>query len=126
MSNPIPRIIYDLFPAHLSAAPAGLIADPKTFTSINSIAGTYHLDTTRVIVTETHILVAQDTPEGAQIVFNESYPEGSFYQSASREDDSVVVTTSGKVLAFKKDMNCGCGSRLRSWNPYKTLYSTQG
>jgi len=126
MTSSNPRIIYDLFPALLSAAPAGLIEDPKTFTSVNDIEGTYHLDTTRVIVTETHVLVAQDTPDGAQIVFNESYPEGNFYQSASREDDSVVVTTSGKVLAFKKDMNCGCGSRLRGWNPYKTLYSTKG
>ena len=33
------------------------------------------------------------------------------------------TTVSGKRFAFKKDTNCGCGSRLRSWNPYKTLSS---
>lgn len=119
-----PKIIYDLFPAHVSAAPANLIPDPIEFTSLSTIQGTYQLDTARVIVTETHVLIAQDTPNGAQIVFNETYT--NFYKSAAQNLDSVVVTSSGKVLAFKKDESCGCGSRLRSWNPYKTLYSTKG
>lgn len=119
-----PKIIYDLFPAHVSAAPANLIPEPTEFTSLSTIEGTYQLDTARVIITQTHILIAQDTPSGAQIVFNEEYQ--NFYQSAAPNLDSVVVTKSLKVLAFKKDESCGCGSRLRSWNPYKTLYSTQG
>lgn len=122
--NPTPKIIYDLFPAHVSAAPAGLIPDPTEFTSLSTIEGTYQLDTARVVVTETHVFIAQDTPNGAQVVFNELYE--TFYRSAVPTEDSVVVTKSLKVLAFKKDESCGCGSRLRSWNPYKTLYSTRG
>lgn len=126
MTSHTPKIIYDLFPAHVSAAPAGLILEPKEFTSLSTVEGTYQISTARVIVTETHILIAQDTPEGAQVVFNESYSTENFFKSPTPEQDSVVVTASGKVIAFKKDTNCGCGSRLRSWNPYKTLYSTRG
>jgi hypothetical protein len=126
MTSPVPKIIYDLFPAHVSAAPANTIAEPKEFTSLSTLPNTYQIDTARVIVTETHILIAQDTPEGAQVVFNEGYSPENFFRSATPEQDSVVVTLSGKVIAFKKDTNCGCGSRLRSWNPYKTLYSTKG
>lgn len=117
-------IRYDLFPAYVAAAPANLLDDPKTLTSVTTLEGVYRLDTARVVVTDTHIVIAQDSPAGAQIVFNEEYEH--FYQSTTRDYDSVVVTKSGKVLAFKKDNNCGCGSRLRSWNPYKTLYSTKG
>jgi hypothetical protein len=124
VSKPANLIRYDLFPAYVAAAPANLLDDPKTLTSLSTLEGVYRLDTARVVVTDTHILIAQDSPAGAQIVFNEPYEH--FYQSAVRDDDSVVVTKSGKVLAFKKDNNCGCGSRLRSWNPYKTLYSTKG
>lgn len=124
MTNP--RIIYDLFPAHVSAAAAGTILEPKEFTSLSTLPNTYQIDTARVVITETHIFIAQDTPEGAQVIFNETYSPENFFKSAAPEDDSVIVTTSGKVLAFKKDTNCGCGSRLRSWNPYKTLYSTKG
>jgi len=126
MTSHIPKIIYDLFPAHVSAAPAGTISEPKEFTSLSTLPNTHQIDTARVVVTETHIFIAKDTPEGAQIVFNEPYSTENFFRSPTHEQDSVVVTDSGKVLAFKKDTNCGCGSRLRSWNPYKTLYSIKG
>jgi len=43
--------------------------------------------------------------------------------SGSRDVDSQLLTESGKGLAFRRQDNCGCGSRLRAWNPYKTLNS---
>jgi hypothetical protein len=85
--------------------------------------GSYYIGTARVIITDTNITIAADDAAGPQIVFNERYT--SFEKSTSPETDSYVITESGKMLAYKKDNNCGCGSRLRSWNPYKTLQSNR-
>lgn len=87
--------------------------------SFEPTQGSNYLEITRVIVTDTLILVAKDGNDGPQIVFRETYDQ--FIPSDESTKDSFVVTTSGKMIAFKKDTGCGCGSRLRGWNPYKTL-----
>ena len=115
------QIIYDVFPAHFAIAAPDVYADVHTQTSSPPSADTYYLQTTRVIVTDTNITVAQDTPGGPQIMFNEPYT--LFEKSAAPAIDSYIVTKSGKTIAFKKDTNCGCGSTLRGWNPYRTLNS---
>lgn len=115
------KIRTDIFPAHLAVVPAGFFEDVTELKSAPANEGAYYLATTRVVVTDSHIVVAQDGPNGAQIVFREEYDE--YLPGESTKVDFRVVTKSGKMLAFKKDTNCGCGSRLRSWNPYSTLNS---
>jgi hypothetical protein len=117
------QILHDVFPAHVALVPADAIIDVHTLTSYPNPMGSYYIKTARVIITDTNITIASDSAEGPQIVFNERYT--SFEKSTSPETDSYVVTESGKMLAYKKDVNCGCGSRLRSWNPYKTLQSNR-
>ena len=115
------KIRADIFPAHLAVVPAGFTDDVTSLNSSPATKDAYYLATTRVIVTYEIIIVAQDSPTGAQIVFRERYNE--FLPSPDKKSDYRVVTESGKMLAFKKDSNCGCGSRLRSWNAYKTIDS---
>ena len=115
------RVILDRFPCHLAAIAAGKIEDVTTMRSFEPTEGSTYLEITRVIITDEHILVAKDSPEGPQIVFRETYQ--TFIASEKSTEDSFVVTSSGKMIAFKKDTGCGCGSRLRGWNPYKTLNS---
>lgn len=115
------RILLDRFPCHLAAIGPGQIEDVTTMRSFEPTPGANYLEITRVIVTDEHILVAKDGPTGPQIVFRETYT--TFVPSEKAIEDSFIVTTSGKMLAFKKDTGCGCGSRLRGWNPYKTLNS---
>jgi hypothetical protein len=115
------QIIYDLFPSHLVVAPANFTTDVHDLQSSPPTKDAYYLQTNRIIISGTHITVAADSPEGPSIIFNERY--ASFEKSSHPNFDSYVVTESGKMLAFKKDTNCGCGSRLRSWNPYRTLGS---
>lgn len=115
------KIRLDVFPAHLAVVPAGFLEDITGLNSAPATEGAHYLATTRVIVTDEVVVVAQDSPDGAKIVFRERYDE--FFPGESTKNDSRVVTTSGKVLAFKKDTNCGCGSRLRGWNAYKTINS---
>lgn len=111
----------DRFPCHLVAISADKVEDVTTLRSFEPTKGSTYMEITRVIVTDEHIVVAKDGDQGPQIVFRETYQE--FIPSEKSTLDSFVVTSSGKMLAFKKDTGCGCGSRLRGWNPYKTLNS---
>jgi hypothetical protein len=110
------RPIYDVFPADLCAAPADYVGE---LTPTSAADNTYRVGTCRVVLTQTHVLVAVDSPEGPQIVFREAYV--AFERGARPSETSTVTTESGKRLAFRKNETCGCGSRLRSWNPVKTL-----
>lgn len=111
------KIIYDVFPAKLVAAAPGLIDDFMLLSLAPPTEGGYYIDRARVIATENKLLVAVDSPEGAQIVFQETYV------TFAKDDISRFVTESGKMFVVQRDTNCGCGSRLRAWNPFKTLYS---
>jgi hypothetical protein len=113
------KIIYDIFPAHIAVLPADVLEDPRDLSSMPTSENAYYVNKTRVVLTETAIFVAQDSPEGAKIIFRESYID--FFKSKTPSEDSHIITSSGKMLAFKKDHACGCGSRLRSWNAYNTI-----
>lgn len=115
------NIILDRFPCHLVAVPAGFTDDVSTLQSDPPTPGAKYLEVTRVILTDEGIIVAKDGHEGPQIVFQERYETVDI--SKNPKNDTRVVTISGKMLVFKKDTNCGCGSRLRGWNPYRTLNS---
>lgn len=115
------QILLDRFPCHLAAIAAGKVEDVTTLRSFEPTKGANYLEITRVIVTDEMVIVAKDSPEGPQIVFREAYE--TFIPSEKAAEDSWVVTKTGKMLAFKKDTGCGCGSRLRGWNPYRTLNS---
>jgi hypothetical protein len=115
------RIILDVFPAHLAAVPEGFTDDVTALNSYPATKDARYLATTRVVVTDTEVVVALDSPNGPVIAFMESYNE--FLPGKTRDSEHRIVTKSGKMLAFVKDTNCGCGSRLRGWNPYNTLNS---
>jgi hypothetical protein len=114
------KILKDVFPAHLAVVAPNVLEDVYDLKSSPATKDAYYLATTRVIVTDEVVVVAQDSPNGARIVFQEKYET---FLPVNSAEDSRVITVSGKMLAFKKDTNCGCGSRLRSWNPYKTITS---
>lgn len=123
MSN-VQKVSFDLFPAHVALAPEGLLEDPLLLSSAPASAGSYYISVARVLIFGDRVVVVQEFPsQGAVVVFNEAIK--NFYKAASRDQDSIVITVSGKILAFKKDSSCGCGSRLRSWNPYRVLYSNK-
>jgi len=117
------QIKQDVFPAHLQVAQAGSYATPQEMRSNPPMDDTYYLSKTRIVVTDKNIVVAHDSNTGPVIVFREEYVEHA--KSNVDTEDSYVITVTGKMLVFSKDVNCGCGSRLRSWNPYKHLYSSK-
>jgi hypothetical protein len=117
------KIEVDIFPAHFQVAPADVFTDVSTLNSHPRQQGAFYVGTTRVLIMNVEgnqiVLVAQDSPEGAQIIFREKIAE----LQEPTDGTYRLITVSGKALAFSKDTNCGCGSRLRSWNPYRTMNS---
>ena len=117
------KILLDRFPCHLAAIAPDKIDDVTTLRSFEPTPGSTYLEITRIVITDELVMVAKDGQNGPQIVFREAYE--TYIPSEDPKTDSWVVTKSGKMLAFKKDTGCGCGSRLRGWNPYKTLTSSK-
>lgn len=89
--------------------------------------GTRQVATARVIISANpdRITIAQDGPQGPEVVFQESYDPASYFRNllntrtTTAGTESYLTTLSGKQIAFLRDSSCGCGSRLKSWNPYK-------
>lgn len=115
------KVVHDLFPAFIAVAPEGTYEKVQMMTSSPISEGAYGVTKTRVVVSDTRIIVAVDHNDGPRIIFSEAYTE--FHKSNDRNEDSYVITENGKMIAYKYDANCGCGSRLRSWNPYRHVYS---
>lgn len=115
------RVLYDLFPAFVAVVPSDHPTPAGELSSAPPTKGSRQVNTARVIITDSRIIIATDSPTGPLVVFNEQYDPavGPFYKSPTKATDSYITTVSGKRLAFKRDDDCGCGSRLRSWNPYR-------
>lgn len=80
--------------------------------------------TARVVVFNDHIMIAMDGNDGPKVIFNQKIDPNTFKKASKSSEDSYVQTLNGIKIAYRKDENCGCGSRLRSWNPYRSLNST--
>jgi hypothetical protein len=116
------RSLADVFPAVAWIAPPNTVAVSDLATSGPSPEGTRKIDRVRVVLLGNNILIAQDSPEGPKLVFREG-----FTSRLVNGKTNTIKTDTGKVIAFTKDDNCGCGSRLRTWNPYgqnSSVYST--
>lgn len=113
----MPSIIADVFPATVALAQADFEVPIEELTSAPPTPGTIQINTSRVVLSQTRIVIGKDAPGGPQIVFSEEIVPGSYHKSPHSRD-SFVTTVSGKKIAFRKDSSCGCGSRLRSWRPF--------
>jgi hypothetical protein len=103
----------DVFPALIKLAPPGSLSDYTTLQTTGDVPqGTRRVDRSRAVVINNVLIIAQDSPEGPFVVFKEAI-EGMTQEGKT----SHVLTVSGKIIAISKDDNCGCGSRLRGWNP---------
>lgn len=111
-------IMHDVFPAYVVVVSPD---DPTPVDEIHSAPptpGAANFTIARVVVTKDKILIAVDANGGPRVIYEEGIqPETHFRASNPREKDSFVTTLSGQKIAYKKDTACGCGSRLRSWNP---------
>lgn len=114
----------DLFPSIVYVAPPGSY---ESITELDPLGGkppgVRKVDRSRVVIYDGKIFVVIDSPEGPQLVFREGVVE---YIKNDDNKSHHALTESGKIMAFTKDTNCGCGSRLRSWSPFGNYLSATG
>ncbi len=111
----------DIFPATIVLLPADNAMAASALSPASPVSDGVNLNTIRLVVMGGQVLLAQDSPSGPQVVFSEAVDMDSLHKDSS---GGYLTTVSGRKLAWNKDSSCGCGSRLRSWRPYKHVGST--
>jgi hypothetical protein len=121
------KVLHDFFPATVLAVPAGAVEDFTTLSTLERAPeGGRFVERTRVVVltddqNRRQIMVAADHHSGPRLIFHERL--SNFNWSGDRKVDSQALTESGKIIVFRYVQGCNCGSRLRSWSPYRTMDS---
>jgi len=121
------RVLHDLFPAFITVVPPNVVDDFRSVAvkSSDLPTGARYLERVRIVVTSDDkgdiVMVAADHHTGPRLIFSERLADLNW--SGNKTDDSQLITQSGKIIAFKYQKGCNCGSRLRSWSPYQTMDS---
>jgi hypothetical protein len=121
------RVLHDLFPAFITVVPPNVVDDFRSVAvkSSDLPTGARYLERVRIVVTSDDkgdiVMVAADHQTGPRLIFSERLADLNW--SGNKTDDSQLITESGKIIAFKYQKGCNCGSRLRSWSPYQTMDS---
>lgn len=122
------RVIFDIFPAKVlviaeQESNADLSLEDLAYTT--PVPNSRKVDAVRVVLTEATVMIAGDSSNGPVLIFQEKYDPSTLVLNKNKSKPGRLVTVNGKIIVFQKDENCGCGSKLRSWNPYRTVYSTK-
>ena len=111
-------ILTDLFPALVAVYPSSVLSgavSPFSGFGVSNDGATKFYES-RVIVHKNLVIVGADSPRGPQTMFkanvSEVFKDGSYTR---------VLTSQGDLVVFAKSKGCGCGTRLRSWNPYGSV-----
>lgn len=114
----------DSFPATFVITAPDFPTPVEQLTSRPPTEGAAPLAITRVIVSDDRVMVLVDDVAGPKRVFEEAIDPNTHVKGTNYVD-SHVVTLTGKKLAWRKDSTCGCGSRLRSFRPFKYMSSSK-
>lgn len=109
--------LLDVTPALVVLVSLDSLSDISSFTvKSEKPKGARKVDNSRVVLIDNQLIIARDTPDGVKVVFHEQV------ENYTRDGDNYrILTSTKKVVAIAKDKNCACGTRLKSWNPYKEL-----
>ena len=107
----------DIFPAICALyAPEYANTHEKPFELVGfSDKGAEKFVECRVIVHNSTLFVGIDTPRGPKTIFSDTYAPENVFQASPY---TRVLTNQGYLVVIGVSKGCGCGSRLRSWNPY--------
>lgn len=120
------KILYDLFPGQAVVTPSG--TEISNFSSISFNDARYlqnarKVGPVRIVVTDEVIMIAADSNSGPMLIFQEKYDKSTLVLAKGKIRESRLKTVTGKSIILSKDDDCGCGSKLRGWNPYRTMHS---
>ncbi len=114
------RIAADVFPAVIAIAPEGSIELSELLPKGQAPDKTRKVSRCRVVVLDNFLMIVRDYPDTPQkLIFREEL------LTLAKDKDGVWrgVTENNKLIAFRKDKDCDCGTTLASWNPYAWSHS---
>lgn len=122
------KALHDYFPCTIVAVPPNVVelASAVTTSPSSLPQGAKILDNVRLVIMQDEksliLMIAGDHHAGPRLIFSERLADLTW--SGNKMNDSQALTQSGKIIAFRKTQGCSsCGSRLRSWSPYRTMDS---
>lgn len=127
------RVLRDVVPAEIIAIQAGgapssfideyLNSDVVTRRALHLPSSHKVMPNVRVTVMRSeeknYVLIASDSSEGPGLIFGEELLH--YRPAVNVQNSSIAQTVTGKMVIFYKTSGCNCGSRLRSWSPYKAF-----
>lgn len=121
------KVLYDQFPLRSRVFAAGIVTlDELTEMTVTTARNSSRLVTAvRAVITDDKIMIAADSDKGPMLLFRETYDPSTLTIVKNPMKNVWLMTVSGKAIVLEKDANCGCGSKLRGWNPYKTINSVK-
>jgi hypothetical protein len=123
------KILYDVYPAKALVTPPKRDFDTYEFSTMHlmtEIRDSRRVNDVRVVITDEVVMIAAESFTGPVLIFQEKYNSEDIVLSKNKKDISRVRTLSGKSIVFSHDeASCGCGGRLRGWNPYRIVHSTK-
>ena len=123
------KIVYDVYPAKALVTPPRREFDTyefATMTLTTEIKDSRRVNDVRVVITDEVVMIAADSSSGPVLIFQERYSPENLIVDKDKKKISRVQTVTGKSIVFSKDeASCGCGGKLRAWNPYRTVYSSK-
>lgn len=111
---------FEVFPAIMALVPAEHETDASDLNPAAVVPGGVNLNTVKIVVAQGRVFIGKDESAGPVTIFAEEVDPTSVHID---RDKGYLTTTSGRKLAWIKDNACGCGSRLRSWRPYRNVGS---
>lgn len=105
---PAQYVRLDLFPAVISTKDP---ANPLPNTQLGGV-----LDSKRVIVTDTKVLIFADSPTGPILLH-----DWNLVDITGKSTVGWTIETEDRLILVRRSGGCGCGSRLRGLRPYPGL-----
>ena len=121
------NVIFDLFPARVVVCPEAALVSAESQSTFSwaeaiHVQHSRRVEAVRVVLTRDTVMIAADSNSGPVLIFREKYDPATLDKTKKR---ATLTTVTGKFLSVEKDENCGCGSRLRTWNPSRTMNSSK-
>lgn len=120
MCGTVSTRVSDLFPAVVAVYTGSVLSElgvPFSSVGLSDSGGKIFSDS-RVIVHKNLVIVGINSARGPVLGFRAEVAEVFKDNRFTR-----VLTTNGDLVVFAPSKGCGCGSRLRSWNPYGNIVS---
>lgn len=107
----------------IPATTPGLRENLFPFRLVDAASGEILVDPTRIMIGADRFWVFADAPQGVVCVFSQQIYalEGDMYDGFAITTVDPETSNPGRTVLAGRSSHCGCGTRLKTFRPFKTL-----